>query len=227
MKILIAGDDEAALRLAEGLMAAHEVWLLVPEATAAGPSLDHLDVEVVRGTAISTPTLVRARVQEADVFIACTTRDEENIVACILARQRGAGRTVCFLFRPDVGADEADEVLTALEGTTVDIESATTLEENIRVKEFIIATLLESVKRKPGITVDALSGPIGVEGVNEDGESIRIEIAIDRRIMPGEVPEVVEQEMRDWLTGPERDESGPVMIERALCRMYKLKPPAE
>ena len=77
---------------------------------------------------------------------------------------------------------DTDEVLTALEGTTVDIESATTLEENLRVKEFIIATLLESVKRKPGITVDELSGPIGVEGVNEDGESIRIEIAIDRRM---------------------------------------------
>ncbi|MEN6301164.1 MAG: M20 family metallopeptidase [Armatimonadia bacterium] len=29
----------------------------------------------------------------------------------------------------------------------------------------------------------------------------RCEIAIDRRIMPGEVPEVVEQELRDWLTG--------------------------
>ena len=35
------------------------------------------------------------------------------------------------------------------------------------------------------------------------------------------------QWLRDWLTGLEREESGPVMIERALCRMYKLKPPAE
>mgnify|MGYP000676910980 CR=1 FL=1 len=33
--------------------------------------------------------------------------------------------------------------------------------------------------------------------------------------------------LRDWLTGPEREESGPVMIEKALCRMYKLKPPTE
>ena len=35
------------------------------------------------------------------------------------------------------------------------------------------------------------------------------------------------QWLRDWLTGPEREESGPVMIEMALCRMYKLKPPAK
>jgi hypothetical protein len=33
------------------------------------------------------------------------------------------------------------------------------------------------------------------------------------------------QWLRDWLTGPEREESGPVMIEKALRRMYKLRPP--
>jgi len=33
------------------------------------------------------------------------------------------------------------------------------------------------------------------------------------------------QWLRDWLTEPSRDESGPVMIEKALRRLYKLKPP--
>jgi hypothetical protein len=33
--------------------------------------------------------------------------------------------------------------------------------------------------------------------------------------------------LREWLTAPERDESGPVMIEKALRRMYKLRPPEE
>ncbi len=33
------------------------------------------------------------------------------------------------------------------------------------------------------------------------------------------------QWLRDWLTGPEREESGPVMIEKALCKMYKLRAP--
>ena len=35
------------------------------------------------------------------------------------------------------------------------------------------------------------------------------------------------QWLRDWLTGSGREESGPVMIERALRQMYKLKPPTE
>ena len=33
------------------------------------------------------------------------------------------------------------------------------------------------------------------------------------------------QWLRDWLTKPGRDESGPVMIEKALRRVYKLTPP--
>jgi hypothetical protein len=33
------------------------------------------------------------------------------------------------------------------------------------------------------------------------------------------------QWLRDWLTSPDRTESGPVMIETALRRAYKLQPP--
>lgn len=31
--------------------------------------------------------------------------------------------------------------------------------------------------------------------------------------------------LRDWLTSPERDKSGPVLIEEALSHVHKLKPP--
>ncbi len=31
--------------------------------------------------------------------------------------------------------------------------------------------------------------------------------------------------LRDWLTAPERDKSGPVLIEEALSQAHKLKPP--
>jgi hypothetical protein len=85
---------------------------------------------------------------------------------------------------------EPDEVLTALEGTTVDIESATALEDNLRVKGFIIATLLEEVKRKPGISVDDLSGLLRVETADEDGELMTYEIAIDRRMASSIVAEL-------------------------------------
>lgn len=33
--------------------------------------------------------------------------------------------------------------------------------------------------------------------------------------------------LRDWLTSPERDKSGPVLIEEALSQVHKLKPPTK
>lgn len=87
-------------------------------------------------------------------------------------------------------ACEPDEVLTALEGTTVDIKSATALEDNLRVKGFIISTLLEEVRQKPGISVDDLSGLLRVETVDEDGELMTYEIAIDRRMASSIVAEL-------------------------------------
>lgn len=33
--------------------------------------------------------------------------------------------------------------------------------------------------------------------------------------------------LRDWLVAPEREESGPVMIENALRRVYKIDPPTD
>ena len=33
--------------------------------------------------------------------------------------------------------------------------------------------------------------------------------------------------LRDWLTRPEREESGPVAIEKALTTIYKLEKPEE
>ena len=35
------------------------------------------------------------------------------------------------------------------------------------------------------------------------------------------------QWLRDLLTGREREENGPVVIEKELPRMYKLRPPKE
>lgn len=109
MRIVIAGDDEIAFRLAEQLMADHAVSLICSE--NMGSRIDRLDVEAVFGPVSSTGTHHRAHVQNADVFIACSPHDEQNLVACVLAKRLGARQTVCFLFRSDfhfgVGSSES------------------------------------------------------------------------------------------------------------------------
>jgi len=51
-----------------------------------------------------------------------------------------------------------------------------------------------------------------------------------RKPAPAELKKVpyntkLPQWLRDWLADPAREDSGPVMIELALCKMYKLRPP--
>ena len=100
MRIVIGGEDEVAFALAEALMTEHAVFLVCPE-SAAGPRLDRLDIEPIYSQIASSEALHQAHVEECDLFIACTPYDEQNLVACLVAKRLGAKSTVCFLFRPD------------------------------------------------------------------------------------------------------------------------------
>ena len=100
MHIIIGGEDEVAFGLAEALMDEHEVVLILPEAVT-GPRIDRLDVEPIHGPLTSSQTLQQAGIDKADIFVACTPYDEQNLVSCVVAKRLGAERTVCFLFRPD------------------------------------------------------------------------------------------------------------------------------
>ncbi|MHC5010620.1 MAG: Trk system potassium transporter TrkA [Planctomycetota bacterium] len=101
MRILIGGEDEIAFRLAEALMADHEVALLCPE-SARSARLDKLDVEISHGPITSTDALRHAGVADSDIFVACSSVDENNLVACVTAKHLGAKASVCFLFRVDL-----------------------------------------------------------------------------------------------------------------------------
>ncbi len=98
MYIVIAGGDELALRIVEELMTEHDVVMVTAD-TPDAARLERLDVDVVRGMTTSPQKLREARVNTADFFIATSTDDEKNIVACVAARQLGAGHVICFLAR--------------------------------------------------------------------------------------------------------------------------------
>lgn len=99
MHIVIGGEDEVALRLAEELMEEHSVVLIRPEGRK-GPQTERLDVEIVEGEITSSEVLGEARAEEADFFVACSETDEENLVASVVVKKMGAKRTLCFLSRP-------------------------------------------------------------------------------------------------------------------------------
>lgn len=99
MRIVIAGDGEISFRLAEQLMADHTVGLICSAET--NNRVERLEVEATFGAITSTTVLRGAHVSEADLFIACSAHDEQNLVSCVIAKRLGADKTVCFLFRSE------------------------------------------------------------------------------------------------------------------------------
>ena len=99
MRIIVSGDDEVGLTVAESLMHAHGVVLIAPVGFDA-PRLDRLDIEVIGGRATAREVLRSAGADRCAAFIACTDNDELNIVSCLAARALGTEKTICMLGRP-------------------------------------------------------------------------------------------------------------------------------
>lgn len=130
MFVVVAGDDQMAARIAEALMLDHSVIVVGNEAQL-GTSTERLDVEVVFGAITSPRVLEQARVDRAEAFIACTTNDEENIVACLAAKRRGKARTVCLLNGAGFLEDEEEQDVSEALGIDVVVRPAQQLATEI------------------------------------------------------------------------------------------------
>ena len=90
MRVLIAGAGEVGFRVARDLVyRGHEVTL-VDSDPAALKRAQTLAVQVFQGNAASPRLLFdEASLEDADVFIGVTGKDEVNILGCTLAKQAG------------------------------------------------------------------------------------------------------------------------------------------
>ena len=88
--------------LAQSLLAHHhKVTIIEPQEALCRSLADSLDVPVVCGDAISFDTLRTADVASCDAFVAVTGNDEDNLVACQIAkREFGVDRTVARASNP-------------------------------------------------------------------------------------------------------------------------------
>lgn len=101
MRIIVMGGGEVGYALARKLAAKHQVFV-IDHSPEVGERFETLDVEFVEGSGTSADVLRRARVQQADLCIACTGQDEVNIVACSIATGLGAADTICFVSNDDL-----------------------------------------------------------------------------------------------------------------------------
>ncbi|MBN2217008.1 MAG: Trk system potassium transporter TrkA [Pirellulales bacterium] len=102
-RIVIAGGGETGYHLARALEGRRFSILLMETDRARCEFLAaHLDqTTVVHADAQRRVTLEEERIGDADIFVACAGDDEDNIMACVEARELGAKKILSIVSRPD------------------------------------------------------------------------------------------------------------------------------
>jgi trk system potassium uptake protein TrkA len=132
-RVMIAGGGKVGLRLARQLKGRHRVKIV----EAHKPRCEYLatqlpaDTLVLHGDSTDEELLEEENVQDVDLFLALTSDDEDNIMACLLAKRMGAKRVLALINRKAY----ADLV----QGTTIDIA--------VSPAQTVIGELLAFVRR--------------------------------------------------------------------------------
>ena len=102
MKVCIAGGGKVGMYLEQSLLAhRHKVTIIEPQEALCRSLADTLDIPVICGDSVSFDTLRTADVASCDAFVAVTGTDEDNLVACQIAkREFGVDRTVARASNP-------------------------------------------------------------------------------------------------------------------------------
>src|SRR5204863_6677272 len=102
MYIIIGGGGDVGYYLTKSLLGqGHEVLLLEKGNTRYQALSEELGQSVVRGDACEARTMEEVGANRADVVIAVTGEDEDNLVICQVAKQRfNVGRTIARLNNP-------------------------------------------------------------------------------------------------------------------------------
>ena len=129
MNIVIVGAGKVGETLIGNLVhEKHDVAIVDNDYEIVNSVVNRYDVKGIIGGGIERSVLIDAGVDKADLVIACTSRDEMNILCCVLAKKIGAHRTIARVrdpdyfkemesMRTDLGLDYAfnPELATALE----------------------------------------------------------------------------------------------------------------
>ncbi len=95
MKIVIAGAGGIGFHLAKLLSSAQQDIILIDSnKEILEYAQSHLDVQTIPGDASSITLLEKAELHNADLFLAVTTRENDNLIACVLAKKLGAKQTI-------------------------------------------------------------------------------------------------------------------------------------
>ncbi|MCL1906012.1 MAG: Trk system potassium transporter TrkA [Clostridiales bacterium] len=115
MKSIIVGAGKVGFNIT-GILCreGHEVTVVDISRHRLENMTEHFDINTVEGNAARIPVLQAAEVEETELFVAVTDRDELNMIACFIAKSMGAKRTVARVRDPDYSSLNNVERLKAL-----------------------------------------------------------------------------------------------------------------
>ena len=101
MKIIIVGCGKVGRTITEELSKKnHDVTVIDTDITAIHDVTNNFDVMGVVGDGVSYSVLKEAGVDEADLLIAVTTSDEQNLLCCLFAKKAGNCCTIARVRNP-------------------------------------------------------------------------------------------------------------------------------
>ncbi len=101
MNVIIVGCGKVGYSLAEALSAEGHDISVIDTADEPAQRLSNLDVSFIKGNGSSYRVLREAGVRDCDVLIAVTSRDEVNLLCCLVAKKAGNCRTVARVRNPE------------------------------------------------------------------------------------------------------------------------------
>jgi trk system potassium uptake protein TrkA len=101
MKIVLLGAGQVGATIVEALHGDHEVTVVDLDAARLQALSYRYDVRSVRGNGATRRILQEAGVDQADLMIACTSRDEINLVAGTLAKKLSEAQTIVRTSNPE------------------------------------------------------------------------------------------------------------------------------
>lgn len=144
MYVVLVGGGRIGRHIARDLVdAGHEVTVLEKLASRCEQLVAETDVLVIEGDAGDVRYLEQAHVDRADVFVATTHEDEDNLVACQLARiEFGVRRTIARVNTP--------KNVEIFEKLGIEPVSSTRLISELLENEFSVGELIHLTSLKGG-----------------------------------------------------------------------------
>lgn len=100
MKIVIFGANEVGCSIATQFFEDHDITVIDSEENRV-EEFNKLDIRFIYGNGSNINVLRSAEIKDADIFIACSTMDEANIVACLTVKKMSDAKTVCFVSKQE------------------------------------------------------------------------------------------------------------------------------